>query len=366
MDKISGLQDSTRASLDPARRNPRSFADPLTGVFINRACTDSFRHGPATGANPGADRSDCLTNLTNKSNKPTWTINLDVKPTENILLYGRYDRGYRQGGMNFTNPGVELWGPEQLDAFEIGAKTSFGGAVRGTFNIAAFYNRLKNQQFFAGLLPTPAAAASGVSGGAAIVNAGGSRVYGVEVDASATFFDSLNINIGYTWLDTKVTSVAGAALQGDGSVLGQRLVGTPFGQILPRVSVGSPFNDTPKHKFSINANYTLPIDESLGEISFGVTFVHASSYINDGAVPAAVNGFGLGVTPANDLLNLNLDWKEVAGSPIDLSFFVTNVTKETSNVNSTGAWPSAGVAEVLLNQPRFYGVRVRFNFGANR
>ncbi|MCX7863421.1 MAG: TonB-dependent receptor [Novosphingobium sp.] len=370
-DKIKGLSDSTRASFSANPTTGPLFPDPLTGVMIARACTDSFRHGPAALAlrgdpPPAADRSVCTTRLTNKSDKPTWTINLDVKPTENILLYAKYDRGYRQGGMNFTNPGVELWGPEKLDAFEIGAKTSFRGAVRGYFNIAAFYNKLKDQQFFAGLIPTPAFAALGIAGGAAIINAGASRVYGVEVDASATFFDSLNLSVGYTYLDTKVTRVAAAATQGDGSALGQLLVGTPFGAILPRVQVGSPFNDTPKHKLAVNASYTLPLDESIGRISLGATWVHASSYINDGAVPRVVNGIGLGRSPSTDLVNLNLDWKEVAGSPIDLAFFVTNLTKEKYNVNSTGAWSSAGVAEILVNQPRFYGVRVRFNFGANR
>jgi iron complex outermembrane recepter protein len=157
--------------------------------------------------------------------------------------------------------------------------------------------------------------------------------------------------------------VAGAALQGDGSVLGQRLVGTPFGQILPRVQVGSPFNDTPKHKLSVTASYKLPLDESLGDIRIGGTYVKTASYINDGSVPATVNGIGLGVSPSTDLVNLNLDWKGVAGSPVDLAFFVTNLTKEAYNVASTGAWASAGIAEILLNQPRFYGVRLRYNFG---
>jgi iron complex outermembrane recepter protein len=283
---------------------------------------------------------------------------------DDILLYAKYARGYRQGGINFTNPGVETWEPEKLDSFELGAKTSFrGGAVSGYFNIAGFYNKLSNQQFFAGLIPTPAAAATGVSGGAAIVNAGGSRIYGIEVDASALFFDSLRLDVGYAYLDTRVTQVAAAALQGDGSVLGQRLVGTPFGQILPRVQVGSPFNDTPKHKLTVTASYKLPLDESLGDIRIGGTWVKTSRYINDGSVPAFVNGVGLGVTPATDLLNLNLDWKGVGGSPIDVSAFVTNLTKETYNVASTGAWASAGVGEILLNQPRFYGVRLRYNFG---
>ena len=352
MDKIKGMSQSTRLSFGRPG-DPTAFNDPLTGVLVTRQCTDSFRFAQVNIQDQGA----CITRLTNKSNEPTWMINLDYKPNSDMLLYAKYARGYRQGGMNFTNPGLELWGPEQLDSFEVGAKTSFRGAVNGYFNIAGFYNDLKDAQFFAALTPSAAGAAAGVSGGAAIINAGAARSYGVEVDALAVLFNSLRLTAGYTYLNTKVKQVASAA------DLAPLLNGTPFGTITPRVEVGSPFNDSPKHKLTLGASYTLPLGESVGDISLGATWVYSSKYINDGSVPASINGIGLGVTPSHNLLNLNLDWKAVAGSPIDLAFFATNVTKEKFTVNSTGAWGSAGVGEVLLNQPRFYGVRVRFNFG---
>ena len=359
MDKIKGMTQSTRASFSAAGRSG-AFQDSLSGVYITRQCTDSFRF-PQVNIQ---DQAACVTRLKNKSNEPTWLINLDYKPNPDMLLYAKYARGYRQGGMNFTNPGLELWGPERLDSYEVGAKTTLRGAVQGYVNVAGFYNDLKNAQFFAGLTPSAAGAAAGVAGGAAIINAGSARSYGVEIDALAVLFDSFSLSLGYTYLNTKVKQVATAA------ELAPILAGTPFGEIKPRVSVGSPFNDSPKHKLTVGANYTLPVDESIGKITLGATYVHSAKYINDGSVPAsvasvpgAIQGIGLGVTPATDLLNLNLDWKGVAGSPIDLAFFVTNVTKEAFNVNSTGAWTSAGVGEVLMNQPRFYGMRVRFNFG---
>ncbi|MDG2005152.1 MAG: TonB-dependent receptor [Novosphingobium sp.] len=359
MDKIVGVTQGTRASLST---RPGSFPDPLTGVSILRRCTDSFRHGAVAVQE---DRSVCRTNLTNKSNKPTWLINFDYKPNSDILVYAKYARGYRQGGINFTNPGVELWDPEKLDSYEVGSKFSFRGPVSGFINVAAFYNSLSDQQVFAALVASPAGAAAGVAGGAAIINAGKSRVYGAEVDASALFFDSLRITFGYAYLNTKVKSVDAAAVSGDGSALGQLLVGTPFGQIIPRVQVGSRFNDTPEHKLTATATYTLPLDESIGEISIGATFVHTSGSIVDGASPAFVNGIALGVSPSNNLLNLNLDWKGVAGSPIDLALFVTNVTKEVYTVTSGGGWASSGNGDIQLNPPRFYGVRVRFSFGPN-
>jgi len=361
-DKISGSTDSTRASFSANPATGPLFQDPISGLNIARACTDSFRH-LLDPVKPGLDRSVCTTKLATSSNKPTWLLGLDYKVSSDVMLYAKYARGYRQGGINFTNPGVEIWQPESLDTFEVGAKTSFRGAVSGYFNITGFYNKLKNAQVFAGLVPTAAAAATGVAGGAAIVNAGKSRSYGIEVDASARFFDGLQLTASYAYLNTKVEAVAGAALQGDGSTLGTLLVGTPFAQILPRVQVGSRFNDSPEHKLTLTAAYTLPVDASVGKITVGATYLYSSSYINDGSVPASVNGIALGVTPASNMVNLNLDWKSVAGSPVDLALFATNVTNERFTVNSTGAWPSAGIAEISLNQPRFYGFRVRYNFG---
>jgi iron complex outermembrane receptor protein len=83
--------------------------------------------------------------------------------------------------------------------------------------------------------------------------------------------------------------------------------------------------------------------------------------VNDGSVPASVNGIALGITPSTNLINVNLDWRRVADSPIDVSLFVTNLTKERFTVSSPSSWTSAGVAEITLNQPRFYGVRLRYS-----
>ena len=355
-DKIKGLQDSTRASFSANAGTGPLFADPLTGVMIARACTDSFRHGPLALAlaglsPPDADRSVCTTNLTNKSNKPTWVINLDYKPTPDILLYAKYARGYRQGGLNFTNPGLERWSPEKLDTFEVGAKTSFRGTVSGYFNVTGFYNKLSDQQIFGGIVADPA---TGVSGGAAIINAGKSRSYGAEVDASALLFDSLRFDLGYTYLNSKIQEL---------DISGISLDGTPFIRITPRALPGQPFNLSPEHKLTLTGTYTLPLDESLGKLDIGVTWTHTSSFFTDQAAPASINGLAAGRTPAVDLLNVNVSWNEVGGSPIDLAFFATNVTKEKYPAFGPTGWQSNGYADVSPALPRMYGVRLRFNFG---
>lgn len=360
-DKVTGFSDSTRLRLDPTGTNPSSFIDPATGARATRTCRDTFRHPTVI---PQSDRSVCRTSLANKSDKPTWVIDLDYKPTPDVLLYAKYARGYRQGGLSFTNPGLETWGPETLDSYEIGAKTSFRGGVTGYFNVAGFYNDLRGAQFFAGLVPTNAAAAAGNVGGAGIFNAGSAEIYGLEIDAAITLFESLRLSAGYTYLHTNVTNAPPRATVGDGSLLGQKLIGTPYGIVTPQIVEGSVLPYSPEHKLTLTGSYTLPLDSRIGEVSIAATWAHQSSYVNDGSAPASVNGIALGVTPSTNLINVNLDWRRVAGSPIDLSLFVTNLTKERFTVSSTSAWTTAGIAEITLNQPRFYGVRLRYNFGS--
>ena len=143
------------------------------------------------------------------------------------------------------------------------------------------------------------------------------------------------------------------------------MIGTPYGSVAPNVQAGSSFVNSPKNKLTVTGSYTLPLDESLGRLSLGVTWVAQSGYINDGSVPQFVNGLGLGFTPATNLVNANIDWRGVGGSPVDLSFFVTNLTKEAYNVANGGAWTGSGVAEIMLSPPRFFGVRVKYSFGGN-
>lgn len=355
MDKISGHTTSTRASLITNPLDPRpSFIDPTTGVRLARQCTDSFRLG--NGYVVGGDVTKCRTDLVNKSNKPTWVIDLDYKITPDMMAYIKWARGYRQGGLNFTNPGLETWGPESMDTFEGGLKTSFRGAVNGYFNLAAFYNKLRDMQLFGGL--TASSAYPGVAGGAAIINAGGARSYGLEADGSLSFFDnSLRLDLGYAYLNTKITKIASQA------ELDALLVGTPFSKLTPTATLGSPFTLSPKHKVTVTGTYTLPLPESIGKLSIAGTVTHTSTQIANGSVPAILGPVGGGVLPKRTLVNLNLNWSEVGGLPVDLALFATNVTKKVYAVNTGGGWNSSGVGDMLMGEPRMFGARVKVKFG---
>jgi iron complex outermembrane receptor protein len=132
-------------------------------------------------------------------------IDLEYKPIDDILLYAKYARGYRQGGIAPNNIALEVWGPEKVESYEVGAKTKFATeGVRGYLNFAAFYNDFSDQQITANLLPK---ANSGFGGGAAIINAGKSVIKGIELDGSVTLLDQFKVDAGYTYLHTEVKSI---------------------------------------------------------------------------------------------------------------------------------------------------------------
>ena len=124
---------------------------------------------------------------------------------------------------------------------------------------------------------------------------------------------------------------------------------------------------SPKHRVTVTGTYTLPLDESIGKIAVGATFVHtAKQYFSHNSD----HGFLVGAIPFNssrldatNLLTLNMNWTNVAGAPIDLSLFATNVTNRKYRVAGTNSLATLGADNAILGEPRMYGVRLRFRFG---
>lgn len=322
------------------------------------------RAGPAFGlTREQLFDGTCNRSFSTKSSDPTWLINLDYKPTPDILVYAKYARGYRGGGVNEANVNFETWDPETVDLYELGVKTTWrGSSVRGTFNITGFWNEFKDQQASV-FIPTcldfggtsPPCASIGIN---AIQNVGASRMRGIEADASFTFFDDLRFDIGYAYLDTEVLEVTTPNCD---PVIYQCDRANFF------ASPGERLAFSPKNRITVTAAYTLPLDESVGDITLSATFTHTDEqfHINSNrpAFEAGRIPFDAGIIPATDLLNLNLDWKNIAGSQFDFALFANNVTNEKYWVAAANGINSIGGEAVILGQPRFYGMRVRFNFG---
>ena len=302
----------------------------------------------ANNAVPASSGEDCVnavpeSTARQKTEKPTWLINLDYKPTGDILLYGKYARGYRQGNINASNTIPQGWGPEKVDSFELGAKFTFRGEFNGYFNAAAFYNDFSDQQLAASLIPALGSTASPAQ---AIINAGKSRIMGLEVD-SVFNYSVFSLAVGYTYLDTKLKEFSPVNFEG-------------YLPAAPNSDLGGPLPLSPKHKLSISPSITIPVDESVGRITLGGTYLYTSSQVTSAA---AVTPFG--TVPSYEIVNLNLNWDSVAGSPVDLALFATNLFNEKYYTFLGGGWQSTGIEYGTVGMPRMYGARLRFRFGAD-
>jgi len=295
----------------------------------------------------------CRTVAGTSSDKPTWVVSLDYTPVDDVLLYAKYSRGYRAGGLKVDGP-VEYtyFRPEKLDTYEVGLKSSFSGAVSGLVNLSAFYNDFSNQQIHFGFAAKPS---SGLASTAGAVNAGKSRLYGLEADVSVSPFAGINLTGSYTYLNTRIKQIVPVTLPAS----------SPY-EVSALVMAGDPLLLAPKHKVILGADYSLPLDESVGNISFGVSYVYTSKqYANyvDRYFTAATGGINYSILPDTNLLNINVNWRSVGGTPIDLAFFATNVTKEKYATFYDGLFSGAGFETGSVGEPRMYGVRVKYRFG---
>jgi len=280
-----------------------------------------------------------------RSEKPTWVVDLEYKPTPDALLYAKYTRGYRAGGIDPVIYGAETWQPETVDNFELGSKFSFNGAFRGHINVAGFYNKISNQQLQIGLIGKPG---SGIGSAAPIINVGKSRIWGIEADAAIELFEGLHLDAGYAYLNTKLEQYTPPVLSAD----------SPYGSATP-VAVGGKLPLAPDHRVTLSATYTLPIDKRLGELSVSANYVYTSSQETSDRITNPYSTIA-----ASNLLNANVDWRDVAGKPLDVALFVTNLTKSKYVSNIQNNWASAGYEVRLAGMPRMYGVRLKVRFGS--
>lgn len=124
-----------------------------------------------------------------ESHKITYHAALDYDLTPANLVYAKFDTGYKSGAFNL---GGSTYGPETVKAYEVGSKNRFlDNSLQ--LNVAAFYNDYSNQQ-----VNSYTTLASGQPV-ALTLNAGSSRIYGLEADViyKVGAIGTLNLNVNY-------------------------------------------------------------------------------------------------------------------------------------------------------------------------
>ena len=265
--------------------------------------------------------------------KPTWTLSLNYKPSEDTLLYFTNRRGYRSGGFNggATSPltFTEL-APEVLTDYEAGFKTQGAfGDFRYRTSISAFHSKYDNIQ--RNVLTV-------VNGQPArtLFNAAKAEINGAQAELflSPARFLELNGFVSYT--DAKYKRFDDASLTA-----------------LP------PFAYTPKWSYRLSGRVIVPTPESIGKLSGQLDYFYVSDVIRQDRPP-----FPGEVIPAYGLLGGRVSLEDIGGSNIRLSVFATNLTNKTyySAAQAFYTLPFGGLTGGVLGEPRMYGVELGFRF----
>jgi iron complex outermembrane recepter protein len=131
-----------------------------------------------------------------KGDKVTPRFVLRYKPNDETSLYASYTKGYKAGILNVGGLSQQPIQPENIDAFEVGAK--FDNRTF-SFDVAAFYYDYKNLQV-----------SSFQSGAAQIRNAASSEIYGLEAQFRYRLNSSFNIYGGAAYTRARYKSFANA------------------------------------------------------------------------------------------------------------------------------------------------------------
>jgi iron complex outermembrane recepter protein len=167
----------------------------LGGAFLLADLTDSVGNVvlPASVATPGA-RPGGLERR-GKSSRVSGRAILDWKPTDDVLLYASYSRGYRAGTFNGLAYGsssqVYFVNPEGVNAYEFGFKTRFLDN-RLQINGSLFYYDYKGQQ---GQVVDATATAN-------LISLDG-KLKGLELDVQFQATDALRLSASVGLLDSK-------------------------------------------------------------------------------------------------------------------------------------------------------------------
>lgn len=274
----------------------------------------------------------------------TGRIVLDHKFTPDLLGYASFSRGYKAGGINPGEIGVETRGfdPEFLDAFEVGLKGStIDGALTGS--ISAFYYDYKDLQI------------GQVSQTAALTVNTDATVWGVEAEFAARPSERFQVDGSFSYLNTQVKDFASVDESDPlASALGSVPAGITTRGILKNVD-GNPLPFSPDIKISMGAQYEIPLGNDWSLTPRIDHYLQSEFATTIFSKPVDIFS-GYSQTDLKLLLApSHANW-EIRG-------YVKNLFNNDDITRVLAAGPTAArIREVVILEPRTYGVEATIHF----
>jgi len=303
-------------------------ADPATAAALEAATGVPLTQAP--GVLFGAINYDPIKDNRSKDDVSP-TIGLNYFPSEDVMIYAKYARGFKSGGYNaeFMLDGLTFfeYDDETADTFELGIKsTLFEDKLR--LNATAFVSEFDDYQVFQFL--TNSSGATTLQ----LTNAGQVTSQGVELEAVYVPTDRLKLTLNTTYLDASYDEFANpdpTEADFDGNDL-------PY---------------APEWKAYAGLQYIQPLGDA-GNLTFNLDYTYTDDQFSDPA-NAAVDGID-----SYDLWNARLAWTPVDGA-WELAVWGKNLSDEEYNkVNSDNF---LGTPRTVWGAPQLYAVSFTYFLG---
>jgi iron complex outermembrane receptor protein len=371
---ISGVTDESKALYAQATLDLGAVTPSLDGLKLTAGYRYTWDHitGFAlsadfgTGANVGkficgttgqavAALEQCLVTGDLRSSAPTWTVGLDYKLGP-ALLYAKASRGYKAGGFVPTSvrPETRTFEPEFVTTYEGGFKSDFRiGNMPSRLNASYYYSDYKNVQKAAADFN----AATGKTGAA--IRSAEAWIEGVEIQAVIKPLPELELGGSYSHTAAKFKSYSYLA---PAPTVGCNGLTVPRGQVVDVTCIPYPY--IAPNIYNVYAALNVPLSGDLGNLSVYANYAYTSSRHTEGSIlphlqpGEELEGFGL--------VNLSVDWNNIANSGVDAGVYVTNATNELYRVSNSNLNQTLLHWVTMYGEPRMVGVRLRYRFGGQR
>jgi iron complex outermembrane recepter protein len=273
-----------------------------------------------------ADQSKKFSNFSPK-------IGVQIHPTDDVMVYGSFSKGYKTGGwttrLSNPLPTAPDFDEEKATTYEAGVKSKLLDR-RLQINAAVFTTKFDGIQlnFQQGVSPT-------------IQNAGTARIKGFEFELQAAPVDDFTISASIGYTDAKYTNVLPQAA----------VAANPF---QAGTFVGADLPKTPKWKFNISPRYELELGNA-GKVIALVDYTHTSGQWNDTERTLLLR------RPATDILNASITYKEPNGH-WEVTAGGTNITDERYLSSGGTQQNGAGVIFGSYNRPAEWYLRLGVKF----
>ncbi len=293
--------------------------------------------GIATNCNIATHDNNCFTQVDSNFSSFGWNLGLDYQLTPQTLLYVRAGNAYRPGGTNLAVPApFNKFNPEHVTDVELGVKTDweiFG--IRGRTDADIYHTDYKAIQVSQVVTIPSAVAGEPPSAQQIQTNAAAAYLEGAEIDQTFNLPYGVDVRAQGSYIYTHYDSYP--------QVFGQ--VGSP------------PFDYIPLFQFSVTPTYHVPIDPSWGEMTASITW---QWYGHQATSP--LENETLNTQPHYEDFDIRADWTNIFQQPIDVGFFMTNVTNNLHIVGEIPLLTSLGFSSVAYNPPRMFGFSLKYRF----